>query len=200
MPVSRSLSLRPLYAALLSLPLATTALAHPQHVHVHGLAHADVAIEGGLVEIHLRATAYDLVGFERAARDDAERQRIEQAQRQLLEHAALWHFSAAASCVAETPVLEVPATPAAADHNHAHDHGDGHDHAHGDGHDHDHAHVDWQARYRFHCANPAALRAIDARLFVAIPSLQTLEVQLIDARGARALELTPAAVRITLSP
>ena len=190
-------------AALFAAPLA----AQQQHAHVHGLAHADIAVDGGKVEITVRATAYDLVGFERAARDEAEVAAINAARALMLDHARLWRFNVAAGCVAEAPVLEVPAATGSGHGGHDHDdhghdgHGHGHDdHAHGhDGHSHDHGgHVDWLARYRFDCARPDALRAIDVALFEAVPALQTLKIQLIDGAGARALELTPAQARIAL--
>jgi len=182
-------------AALFAAPLA----AQQQHAHVHGLAHADIAVDGGKVEITLRATAYDLVGFERAARDEAEVAAINAARALMLDHARLWRFNVAAGCVAEAPVLEVPAATGS---GHGHDDHGHDDHAHGhDGHDHDHGgHVDWLARYRFDCARPDALRAIDVALFEAVPALQTLKVQLIDGAGARALELTPVQARIALGP
>lgn len=178
-------------AALFAMPLA----AQQQHAHVHGLAHADIAVENGRVEITLRATAYDLVGFERAAVDATEAAKIQTARALMLDHARLWHFSVAAACVAQAPVLEVPATEPATGHDHDHDHG--HEH----GHEHDHGgHVDWLARYRFDCARPEALSAIDVTLFRAVPALQNLRVQLVDGSGARALELTPAQTRIALDP
>lgn len=182
-------------AALFAAPLA----AHPQHAHVHGLAHADIAVENGRVEITLRATAYDLVGFERAAVDAAEAATIQAARALMLDHGRLWRFSVAAGCVAQAPVLEVPAAEQAEgdEHEHSHDHEHGHDHEHE--HEHEHGgHVDWLARYRFDCTRPEALRTIDVALFQAVPALQNLRVQLIDGSGARALELTPAQARIVL--
>jgi ABC-type Zn2+ transport system substrate-binding protein/surface adhesin len=96
-------------------------------------------------------------------------------------------------------VLEVPGA-AAGDHDHDHDHDHGHDHDHDHEHEEGHQHADWTARYRFRCANPAALRNIDTGLFAQFPSLQSVSVQLIDARGARGETLTPDARRIALAP
>lgn len=165
--------------------------AQDQHAHVHGLAQLNLAVEGNTVSMELTATAYDLVGFERAPRDDAERARIADARKSLLDHATLWQFNAAAGCVAEAPVLAVPG---AGNHEHDHDH-DGHDH------DHDHeGHSDWQASYRFQCQNPAALRAIDVGAFKRFPSLETIDVQLLTANGATAVTVLSANPRITLAP
>jgi len=165
-----------LAAALL---VAGAAAGHAQKAHVHGLAWADVAVDGALVEISLRATAYDLIGFERAPRDADERAKVQGARALLLDHARLWHFNSAAGCVADAPVLEAPAGSADSSA--------------------DSGHVDWQVRYRFTCANPQALMAIDAELFSVLPSLETLQVQLLDGVGARGVELSPGSRRIDLS-
>jgi hypothetical protein len=179
-----------LAALALAAPLPA-AHAQVQHAHVHGQAFADVAIDGGRVEIQLRATAHDLVGFERAAATPDEEARVLEARRTMLDHAALWQFNAVAGCVAEAPTLEVPGTKAEG-HDHDHDH----DHAHGDG----HAHADWTARYAFTCANPSGLRAIETGLFDRFPSLEAVNVQLLDATGARGETLTPASRRLALAP
>jgi hypothetical protein len=159
--------------------------AQDQHAHVHGLAQLNLAVEGNTVSMELTATAYDLVGFERAPRDDAERARIADARRSLLDHATLWQFNAAAGCVAEAPVLAVPG---AGDHDHDHE---GHDYA---------GHSDWQVRYRFQCKNPAALRAIEIGAFKRFPSLETIDVQFLTAHGATALTVLSANPRIALAP
>jgi hypothetical protein len=182
MTVRRSLAL----AAAMALP--SIAVSQEQHAHVHGQAFVDVAVEGGAIEIRLRATAHDLVGFERKPANADEEAQLLAARKTALDHARLWQFSIAAQCVAEGPVLEAPG--AAAEHDHDHDHG--HD---------DHAgHSDWAVRYRFRCASPASLRSIDTGLFAAFPSLQSATVQLLDANGAREATLTPGAARLSLAP
>ena len=207
MPVRR------LLAAAIVLAVPAIALSQTQHAHVHGQAFVDVAVDGEAVEITLRATAHDLVGFERKPETPDEEATVLAARKAVLDHGAIWQFSVAARCVAEGPVLEVPGAAAGHephdhgdhDHDHGHDH-EGHDHDHeGDdhdheGHDHDHAaHSDWQVRYRFRCAAPADLRSIDTGLFTAFPSLQSATVQLLDASGARELTLTPDARRLSLA-
>ena len=174
-------------ALIVALALPSVAAAQVQQAHVHGQAFVDVAVDGGLVEINLRATAQDLVGFERAAATPEEEAQVLAAQKAVLDHARLWQFNAAARCVAEGPVLEVAGTGGTHDHDHDHAHGD---HA---------AHADWTVRYRFRCAAPEALRAIDTGLFAAFPSLQSATVQVLDATGAREETLTASANRLTLS-
>jgi len=179
------MTVRPLCLALLAaLALPSFAAAQAQHAHVHGQAFVDVAVDGGAVEIHLRATAQDLVGFERAAVTPEEEAQVEAARKAVLDHARLWRFSVAARCVAEGPVLEVPGTGGAHDHDHG-------DHA---------VHADWTVRYRFRCAAPEALRAIDTGLFATFPSLQSATVQVLDASGAREETLTASAARLVFAP
>lgn len=180
-----------LCVALLSLP--SLALAEAGKAHVHGAGRVDAAVEGGRIELTLTAPKHDLVGFERAPRDAAEEAQLLAARKRVLDHAALWAFNARAGCVAEAPVL-VEGGDGGHDRGHAH----GHDHAHGD--DHAHAHADWTVRYRFQCTSPEALRSIDAGLFSVFPSLQTIAVQLIDGAGARAVQLTPASARLSVTP
>jgi hypothetical protein len=195
---------RPLSAALLLALSAPSMLqAQAQHAHVHGQAFVDVAVDGGTVEILLRATAHDLVGFERKAENAEEEAQVLAARKAVLDHARLWQFSVAARCVADGPVLEVPGTTGDAHDDHDHDSHHDHEHDH-DGHDHegdDHGgHSDWSVRYRIRCAAPQNLRSIDTGLFTAFPSLQSATVQLLDAGGAREVTLTASANRLSLTP
>lgn len=217
------MTVRPLCVALLAaLAVPSTTVAQTQHAHVHGQAFVDVAVVGALVDIRLRATAHDLVGFERKAENAEEEAKIEAVRQTVLDHGRIWQFSIAAGCAADVPVIEMPTDTR---HDHAghdqgghdhegHDH-DGHDH---DGHDHDHdhadhdhgshdhgdhdhgGHADWLVSYRIRCATPQRLRSIDTGLFAAFPSLRSVTVQLLDAGGAREVTLTPDARRLSLTP
>jgi hypothetical protein len=187
------MTLRPLCIALFAaIAVPSFVAAQAQHAHVHGQAFVDVAVDAGVVEINLRATAQDLVGFERAAATPAEEAQVQAARKAVLDHARLWRFSVAARCVAEGPVLEVPGAGEAHDHDHSHDH----DH---EGHDDHVAHSDWTVRYRFRCSAPEALRAIESGMFAVFPSLQSATVQVIDATGAREETLTASANRLVLA-
>ena len=191
------MTLRPLCIALFAaLAVPSFVAAQAQHAHVHGQAFVDVAVDAGVVEINLRATAQDLVGFERAAATPEEEAQVLAARKAVLDHARLWQFNAAARCVAEGPVLEVPGAGEAHDHDHDHDHDHSHDH---EGHDDHVAHSDWTVRYRFRCSAPEALRAIESGMFAVFPSLQSATVQVLDATGAREETLTASANRLTLA-
>jgi hypothetical protein len=189
------MTVRPLCIALFAaIAVPSFVAAQAQHAHVHGQAFVDVAVDAGVVEINLRATAQDLVGFERAAATPEEEAQVLAARKAVLDHSRLWQFNAAARCVAEGPVLEVPGAGEAHDHDHSHDHD--HDH---EGHDDHVAHSDWTVRYRFRCAAPEALRAIDSGMFAVFPSLQSATVQVLDATGAREETLTASANRLALA-
>lgn len=181
----------PCLALLAALAFPSFAPAQAQHAHVHGLAVVDVAVDGGEVEIRLRAPAQDLVGFERRAETPEDGAAVLAARKAVLDHGRLWRFSVAARCVAEGPVLEVPGATGADGHDHDPHHAHGDDHA---------AHSDWSVRYRFRCAAPESLRAIDTGLFAAFPSLQSATVQLLDAGGARQETLSASRPRLTLAP
>jgi hypothetical protein len=191
------MTVRPLCIALFAaLAVPSFVAAQAQHAHVHGQAFVDVAVDAGVVEINLRATAQDLVGFERDAATPEEEAQVLAARKAVLDHARLWQFNAAARCVAEGPVLEVPGAGEAHDHDHDHSHDHDHDH---EGHDDHVAHSDWTVRYRFRCAAPEALRAIDSGMFAVFPSLQSATVQVLDATGAREETLTASANRLALA-
>ena len=53
------------------------------------------------------------------------------------------------------------------------------------------AHADIDARYVFHCANPAALKGIETTLFKHFKRLYRLEVQRVGPVGQGAARLTP---------
>lgn len=181
----------PAVLLLLACGLATPTFAQSDHAHVHGVARLDVAVDGGRVELRLTAAMQDFVGFERAPRSAEEEARLQSARKALLDHARLWRFNAAAGCVAEGPVLEAPGAAHGVHGRHGRDGHDGHD---------DGAHADWTVRYRFQCSAPTALQAIDGGVFEVFPSLESVDVQVIDGAGARAERLSPSVRRITVTP
>ena len=103
--------------------------------HVHGLAELSVALNpDGRLVAELESPLYNLVGFERAPRDEAEGQAVAQALSQLND-TAVPAFNAQARCVAgETAIDGFPHSHLdedGADHDHEHmDHDGDDDHAH----------------------------------------------------------------------
>ncbi len=202
--------------ACVALFVCTGVVKAQQDVHVHGQAQIDLAIENGRVDLLLRASAQDLVGFEHAPVDTQQQSQIQAARKIMLDHASLWRFSAGSSCVADKPIIDISIRQAADKHDDKHDdhhsheekhqedkHKD-HDHKQHDHDKHDHdstgGHSDWQVRYRFNCATVSALKIIETNLFQVFPSLQSITVQVLDTSGARQQTLTATNRRIVLEP
>jgi hypothetical protein len=97
------------------------------------------------------------------------------------------------------------------DHGHRHDHGHDRDHAHqradddhqhpnqssADGHEHAHG-ADWQARYRFECANADRLTTIEVGLFTVFPAHEEVRYQRFSDGGQGGGTLTPGRTRLQL--
>lgn len=176
------------------LPLAlmlcfTTALSAAQELgqaalgsHEHGVATLDIAVDGNTVSIDLRAPGIDIVGFERAARDDTERAQLSAATIKLQDAASILGMAAAAACVPDSRDVHTHGFDAG-----AHDH-DGHDHHEHDGPD-KHAHGSFHAQHAYTCTNVAALRFDLAKYFAAFPSTESVRVQSVGATQ-KAAELT----------
>ncbi len=160
-------------AVVLAAAAALPAFAGP---HEHGIGALQVAVEGRTLAVELRLPAKDLIGFERAPRNDAERARIEQA-RAALADAKLFAPSAGAQCVPTgTPDVVVPkfaGNAAGADD-----------------------HADFEAAYRFECADAAALAALEHGVFKAFPRIKQLRAQAVTAKGQKQVVLTHGKPRL----
>jgi len=136
----------------LALILSTPAFADDVRqldAHVHGIGEFNMAIDGTDVAMELHAPGFDIVGFEHAAKSDADRAAIQTALQVLAAPLDLFVPPAAASCVVTGTSVSLEAEEDHDSHDHGehahddHDHGDK-DHAHDDN-DHgseDHAHDD----------------------------------------------------------
>lgn len=172
------------------LPLAMTAHAHDDHdhdhahgslgAHEHGVAHLNAVLDGNTLELELESPAMNLVGFEHAAASDADKAKVAAVRAQLEQPLKLFGLNAAAGCKESDQELESPLfgdAPAKDD----------------DGDKHEHGHSDIHAHYRFECAKPDQVKALDLTpLFKAYPSTQKIQVQLIGANGQKGVEATPA--------
>lgn len=177
---------------LLALPFALAPLAvqaDTRHAHAslashqHGAAELDVAVDGRDLLLEWRSPAANLLGFEHAPRSAAQRQRVNAVRAALGEGERLFGLPAAAACsLAETHLDG--ALLAAAEEPHDHDQAGA-------------AHSDVKAAYRFVCAQPERLDALElAGLFARFPATETLRVQLIGPSGQRGAELSAAASRL----
>lgn len=156
-----------------------TAPAWAGPAHQHGIARADLALDGAELTIALEMPLDSLLGFERAPRTPAERQAAQAALARLRDGAALWQPDAAAQCTLQAatvsaPVLEQPGAAAG-------------------------EHADVDAEYRFRCAQPARLANVDVRLFEAFGRLERVDVQAALPSGQRQARLSRSQARLRLA-
>ncbi len=165
-------------AALAALAL-WPALAWPQ-AHQHGVVRLQVAVDGAQMAIALDAPLDNLLGFERAPRNDAERRAAADLLARLRQGGLWFQADAAAGCSLAQATLDAPALgpgPAAPAGEHA----------------------DLAARYDFRCAQPAQLKTLTVALFGAFARIRRIEVQLAGPQGQAKAVLTPQAQVLKLA-
>lgn len=191
-----------LLPACLALALSPLAPAHQKHdhahehdemsgealgAHAHGAASVNVAVDGTLVSLEFHSAAYNLVGFEHAPKDGAQRKAIAEATAALKDPLTLFGL---AGCTLKDSTIDAGAH--GGDGHDQHDHGHDHDH-HDHGHDHEAGgHVDYTGSYTLECTATAPL-TLDAKgWFARFPATETLTLQYIGTQQGAA-ELTAAA-------
>lgn len=153
--------------------------------HEHGVASLNAALDGNLLELQLESPAMNLVGFEHAAKSDADKAKVAAAKRELEQPITLFALNSG-DCKTTEVELESPLF-GDADHDHDHDH-----------HAHEGEHSDIHAHYRFECAKANELKQLDlAELFKRFPATEKIQVQLIGPNGQQGVELTPAQPRLS---
>ncbi|MDP1650635.1 MAG: DUF2796 domain-containing protein [Rubrivivax sp.] len=148
---------------LMALMLTSPAHAAGGRAHEHGVVRVDVAVQGDSFTVNLDAPLDSLLGFERAPRNDKERQAVDEVLARLRSGAGLFDADAAAQCTlgkaeVSAPVLEAGAAAMG-------------------------GHADIDAGYELRCAQPAQLRTLDLGLFEAFRRIQRIDVQVAGARG-----------------
>lgn len=174
-----------MFKPFLTLVLAATALsaaAHPQ-AHTHGLMTLDVAVDARSITLAIAAPLDSFLGFERAPRSAAERQRVADMVARLKAADQLFEPDAAAACQLSRVDLESAALGLGA----AHGHGEKDEHA------------DIAVDIVFTCAQAAQARFIDIRLFDAYPRLRSIDAQVAAPQGQFKRSLRPAAARLGLT-
>ncbi|SFP66870.1 Protein of unknown function [Ectopseudomonas composti] len=192
---------------LLALPFAllplTAAQAHDDHdhehgslgAHEHGVASLNVALDGQALELQIDSPAMNFVGFEHAAKSDADKAKVAAAKAELEKPIELFGLAAGA-CQVTKQELE---SPLFGDHDHHHE-DEAHEHEHADAneHEHEHEHSDIEASYQLSCKQVDALKQLDlSELFKRFPATQKIQVQLIGPSGQQGVELTPAQPRLS---
>ncbi len=152
--------------------------------HEHGALKLDVAVEGNRLMIAMEAPLDNLLGFERAPRNDAERKAAAELLARLRSQdrgMALFTPDAAAQCALDkaevlAPVLEPGAKAAAQD-----------------------GHADLDASYEFSCAQGGELRSLDVALFEVYKRIQRIDVQVAGAKGQWKVTLRRPARQVKLA-
>jgi hypothetical protein len=166
-------------ALLLAAPLAVAA--HGS-AHQHGVGTLDIAVDARSISVQFDTPLDNLVGFERAPRTDAERQRVNEAVTRLKDGDKLFKFDPAAGCKLaasslDSPVLGVGGKSATATQGHAE------------------LHASWE----FDCADAGKATHVDVGLF-AFRQLKRLQVQLVLPKAQFKRELKTPFGRLVLGP
>lgn len=179
--------------------IAVPPAVHAQHTHgahEHGAADLTVALEGKELVVELISPLDNLVGFEHAPANDAQRGALAEARRRLRDANAMFVLPVAAACSFENADVESPwpmevAAPASDLAGHGHG---GHTHAEPTRGDHE----DVVVTYRFTCTQPQALNQLEVRAFKAFPRLHEIRVEYATGRGQGAAVLVPGAAMLAL--
>lgn len=175
------MSWRGIAAALLAIAsIGAVFAAQPLGSHQHGVVQIDIAVDSNRISVQMSSPLDNLLGFERAPRNAAERGRVEAMVTTL--RGALFMVDPAGSCRSGAVQLSSAALqlgepdPAEQQAGHA----------------------DLDASFEFECGTAARAGFVDTALFERFPSIQRIDVQLATPRGQRKLTLTRPARRITL--
>lgn len=176
----------------------TTRGAHRQAgAHTHGVANLLATIEGNELYVELESPLYNLLGFERAPKGEAEIAAWMAAARAVRAPAQILGLPPAAQCQLSKSSLGVfggDATLGAQDDPHAHAAGhdaDRHDEA-------DHAESNVVLSWTFRCIKIEAVTSIEATVLRTFPRITRLTATYLDATTQKAERLTPASSRFRI--
>jgi Protein of unknown function (DUF2796) len=153
--------------------------------HQHGVLKLDIAVEVRKLSLQVESPLDNLVGFERAPRNEAERKRVDAALARLKAGQLLFSIDPAAQCSLTkveltSAVLKLgPAQPAPASKSSEH--------------------ADIDAVFEFECQDAARAAFIDVGLFDAFAGMKQIEVQVATPTGQRKQTLKRPAKRVTLT-
>jgi hypothetical protein len=180
----------PIHKLCLAVLLSTSIPLLAGEAHVHGQAQLEIVVEGDLLSIRFESPLDNLLSFERAPRNERERQAVRRMATQLRDGAALLQPSPAAECLLldtrlDAPILgsELLSPPAkdapgetvqpAEKQMHATD-----------------GHAELSAIWRFRCARPAELQDLTLKLFKTFSGLHRIDAVAIGTKGQRATRLS----------
>lgn len=150
--------------------------------HEHGVARLDLGVETTRVVLMLDTPLDNLLGFEHAPRNDAERQKAQAALARLRDAATLFRIDPAAGCT----LAKVELTSAAL----------GLGKADAAGKD---AHGDLEGQFEFRCTAGAKASFVEVRLFDAFAGFKRLDLQVATPRGQMKATLRRPQTRVALA-
>ena len=174
--------------------------AHESGAHTHGRAALEIAIDGAAVQINLNSPLDTLLGFERAPRNEKERQAVKAMALKFNQPGSLFVVTPAAQCRVTSVNLASPVLPPdllapasdsgkSIDGTTTKDGGVVKTVLTG-------THAELEATWHFHCAVPQALQGLEVRLFQLFPGLQRLDAVVAGPKGQSSAKLTPDATRL----
>jgi hypothetical protein len=172
--------------SLIGVPIAS---AHEPTAHVHGRATLEVAIEGGSVQISLDSPLDSLLGFERAPRNEKERQSVREMSRKLRQSDHAFVVPPQSQCrldsvQLESAVIEQSLLAAGSDSNAVKDR----DKSSVNSPD---VHSELSATWHFQCAAPESLQGVKVSLFQYFPSLKRIDAAVVGPKGQSRTRLSP---------
>ena len=201
---------------------------HDPHEHGHGAL--DIVLEGENLVAEFRIPAVNVVGFEHAPRDDAEREAVHEAVVRFANAAAVLVPAADAECEIEDAEVEIAGTDhdgswrvgaqgeveegheeeghAKPEHEEEEHEEEGHAKSEHEEEEHDEhagesgaeAHSELHATYHFHCHAPERLARIDVRVFDLLHEAEEIGVRVVTATAQTAMDLHPGETVVEISP
>ena len=186
---------------------------HMAHEHGHGTL--DIVVEGEELVMELRIPGVNVVGFEHAPRDDAEREAVRQALVPFGDAALLFVLPADAKCEVEetrAEILDMAHEDDREGRGHEEDeHGvdeveeqeEQEEHEEREAHDPDsvsEAHSELRATWRFHCREPGRLDELEVRVFEHLHDAEEIDVRVVTPAAQLAMALHPDSTVVELSP
>ena len=141
-----------------------------QAPHQHGRGTVNIAFEQDRLEIELHAPGADIVGFERLAQTDAERQTLSLAIAALKQPLTLLTLPSVAGCRVQETVVTAEGMEEGGPAG---------------------AHTEFEAAWMLRCDDVTALRTFDFKpLFARFAGAEELDVTVVTARGPSTYEVT----------
>ncbi|MBL1421366.1 MAG: DUF2796 domain-containing protein [Alphaproteobacteria bacterium] len=182
---------------LLAPTFASAETARQHDAHEHGVSQLKIALDGNLLQFELEAPGADIVGFEHAPEDEAQKKSVQSALALLKDPANIFELPKAANC-------SVTAQESAFETEHE---GEEHDEKeHDDAKDHDEeelndeeGHAEFHVSYSFTCTSPQSLANIGLKFFTHFSEAEELEVEAVSNNGQFAAEIMRDETSIDLS-